>query len=138
MVVKSVVTKASGVKKRVAETRAVETKIGSKWRLFIVCAACFLTSSCNQISNEKEYSITLRLSHVFNVNEELAQSIELVADRINTKTDGAVRILTYPGGQIATYKDGVEMVSRGAYFISVEDPSYIGDYVPEFTALVVR
>jgi TRAP-type C4-dicarboxylate transport system substrate-binding protein len=25
---------------------------------------------------------------------------------------------------------------RGAYFISVEDPSYIGDYVPEFTALV--
>jgi TRAP-type C4-dicarboxylate transport system substrate-binding protein len=28
------------------------------------------------------------------------------------------------------------MVVRGAYFISVEDPSYIGDYVPEFTALV--
>ena len=44
--------------------------------------------------------------------------------------------MTYPQGQIATYKDGVEMVVRGAYFISVEDPSYIGDYVPEFTALV--
>jgi TRAP-type C4-dicarboxylate transport system substrate-binding protein len=44
--------------------------------------------------------------------------------------------LTYPQGQIATYKDGVELVMRGAYFISVEDPSYIGDYVPEFTALV--
>ena len=28
------------------------------------------------------------------------------------------------------------MVVRGAYFISVEDPSYIGDYMPEFTALV--
>ena len=28
------------------------------------------------------------------------------------------------------------MVVRGAHFISVEDPSYIGDYVPEFTALV--
>jgi TRAP-type C4-dicarboxylate transport system substrate-binding protein len=73
---------------------------------------------------------------VFNVNEELAQSIELVAERIGQKTDGAVRVLTYPGGQIATYKDGVEMVVRGAHFISVEDPSYIGDYVPEFTALV--
>jgi len=78
----------------------------------------------------------LRLSHVFNVNEELAQSIESVAERINQKTNGAVRVLTYPGGQIATYKDGVEMVARGAHFISVEDPSYIGDYVPEFTALV--
>jgi TRAP-type C4-dicarboxylate transport system substrate-binding protein len=59
-----------------------------------------------------------------------------VAQRINTKTGGAVRVLTYPGAQIAAYKDGVEMVVRGAHFISVEDPSYIGDYVPEFTALV--
>lgn len=95
----------------------------------------FLTSCENKQSNE-DFTITLRLSHVFNVNEELAQSIELVADRINKKTNGAVRVLTYPGGQIATYKDGVEMVVRGAHFISVEDPSYIGDYVPEFTALV--
>ena len=93
-------------------------------------------SGCKPNSADNEFSITLRLSHVFNVNEELAQSIELVADRITKKTDGAVRVLTYPGGQIATYKDGVEMVVRGAHFISVEDPSYIGDYVPEFTALV--
>ena len=91
---------------------------------------------CQQDESDENFSITLRLSHVFNANEELAKSIELVAERINEKTDGAVRVLTYPGGQIATYKDGVEMVVRGAHFISVEDPSYIGDYVPEFTALV--
>jgi len=95
-----------------------------------------MLSACQQQNSEEDFTITLRLSHVFNVNEELAKSIELVAERINTKTDGAVRILTYPGAQIAAYKDGVEMVVRGAYFISVEDPSYIGDYVPEFTALV--
>ncbi|MEO0368095.1 MAG: C4-dicarboxylate TRAP transporter substrate-binding protein [Pseudomonadota bacterium] len=91
---------------------------------------------CQPTVDDEKFSITLRVSHVFNVNEELAQSIELVADRINKKTNGAVRMLTYPGGQIATYKDGVEMVARGAHFISVEDPSYIGDYVPEFTAMV--
>ncbi|MBT8115475.1 MAG: C4-dicarboxylate TRAP transporter substrate-binding protein [Arenicella sp.] len=95
-----------------------------------------LTAGCQNEKAGDDFSITLRLSHVFNVNEELAQSIELVAERINKKTNGAVRVLTYPGGQIATYKDGVEMVVRGAHFISVEDPSYIGDYVPEFTALV--
>lgn len=98
--------------------------------------ASVLLSGCGKSKSDADFSITLRLSHVFNVNEELAQSIESVAQRIQQKTDGAVRILTYPGGQIATYKDGVEMVVRGAYFISVEDPSYIGDYVPEFTALV--
>jgi len=102
-------------------------------------AAIFLTTligGCQQQTENENFTITLRLSHVFSVNEELAQSVELVAERINQKTDGAVRVLTYPGGQIATYKDGVEMVVRGAHFISVEDPSYIGDYVPEFTALV--
>ena len=97
---------------------------------------CLLLGACGTDKTETDFSITLRLSHVFNVNEELAQSIELVSQRINEKSSGAVKVLTYPGGQIATYKDGVEMVSRGAYFISVEDPSYIGDYVPEFTAMV--
>jgi len=104
--------------------------------LIATLASFIFLSSCEQDRSDEDFSITLRLSHVFNVNEELAQSIELVAERINKKTNGAVRVLTYPGGQIATYKDGVEMVVRGAHFISVEDPSYIGDYVPEFTALV--
>jgi len=102
----------------------------------IAALSAFFLSGCQQDQDAEDFNITLRLSHVFNVNEELAQSIESVAERINQKTNGAVRVLTYPGGQIATYKDGVEMVARGAHFISVEDPSYIGDYVPEFTALV--
>ncbi|MEM0911560.1 MAG: C4-dicarboxylate TRAP transporter substrate-binding protein [Pseudomonadota bacterium] len=95
-----------------------------------------LASGCTDNSNQTERLITLRLSHVFNPNEELAKSIERVAERIDEETQGAIKILTYPNAQIAAYKDGVEMVVRGAYFISVEDPSYIGDYVPEFTALV--
>lgn len=87
-------------------------------------------------ASNKQFKIVLRLSHVFSPKEELAQYMEIVAKRINEKTEGRVEILTFPQGQIATYKDGVEMVVRGSNFISVEDPSYIGDYVPEFTALV--
>jgi TRAP-type C4-dicarboxylate transport system substrate-binding protein len=93
-------------------------------------------TGCSGPSSEDEFKIVLRLSHVFSPKEDLAISMETVAENIFEKTNGAVKILTYPQGQIATYKDGVEMVVRGAYFISVEDPSYIGDYVPEFTALV--
>ena len=87
-------------------------------------------------SGEDDFQITLRLSHVFSPQEELTHFTDLVADRIRQRTNGQVNILTFPQGQIATYKDGVEMVVRGSHFISVEDPSYIGDYVPEFTALV--
>jgi len=101
----------------------------------MVCFAITLTS-CSRQSSDTDFEIVLRLSHVFSPKEELAISLETVAENIFEKTDGAVKILTYPQGQIAAYKDGVEMVVRGAYFISVEDPSYIGDYMPEFTALV--
>ena len=105
---------------------------------------CLLTSGlllcglfgCSKKSSDDDFKIVLRLSHVFSPKEDLAISMETVAQRIFQETNGAVEILTYPQGQIATYKDGVEMVIRGAHFISVEDPSYIGDYVPEFTALV--
>ena len=85
---------------------------------------------------EEDFELTLRLSHVFSPEEQLTKSMDLVADRIREKTDGAINIETFPQGQIAVYKDGVEQVVRGADFISVEDPSYIGDYVPDFTAMV--
>ena len=103
--------------------------------LALLCITTVLTG-CSRQAADKDFKIVLRLSHVFSPKEELAISLEAVAANVLEKTDGAVKILTYPQGQIAAYKDGVEMVVRGAHFISVEDPSYIGDYMPEFTALV--
>ena len=75
--------------------------------------------------------IVLKLSHVFSPDEQLYKSMELVAGRIKEKTQGRVEIQCFGQGQLATYKDGLEQVAQGANFISVEDPSYLGDYVPE-------
>ena len=106
-----------------------------KWSVLLL-VILGLVMGCSEKKTDDEFKIVLRLSHVFSPKEDLAISMENVAKNVFEKTNGAVKILTYPQGQIATYKDGVELVVRGAYFISVEDPSYIGDYVPEFTALV--
>jgi TRAP-type C4-dicarboxylate transport system substrate-binding protein len=106
-----------------------------QWSVLLLVILCLVTG-CSEKKTDDEFKIVLRLSHVFSPKEDLAISMENVAKNVFEKTNGAVTILTYPQGQIATYKDGVELVVRGAYFISVEDPSYIGDYVPEFTALV--
>lgn len=78
----------------------------------------------------------IKLSHVFQVNEPLHQSIEATAKKINKKLVGQIEIQVYPNGELPSYKDGVEQVVRGTDFISVEDPTYIGDYVPDFTAIV--
>ena len=113
-----------------------QSNIKSSLGILTAAVLLFGLLACDKKPSDEDFKIVLRLSHVFSPKEDLAISMETVAQSIFQKTNGAVEILTYPQGQIATYKDGVEMVVRGAYFISVEDPSYIGDYVPEFTALV--
>ncbi len=105
-----------------------------KRTLFILMICLALTVGSQAMA--KDYKLVLRLSHVFSPAEQLTKSMDEVAGIIKEKTKGAITIHTYPQGQIATYKDGVEQVVRGANFISVEDPSYVGDYVPDFKALV--
>lgn len=83
----------------------------------------------------KDYKLTLKLSHVFSPAEQLSKSMDAVAESIAERTDGAITIQTFPQAQLPAYKEGVEQVVRGAKFISVEDPSFIGDYVPDFKAL---
>ncbi len=82
-----------------------------------------------------DYKLVLKLSHVFSPAEQLTKSMDAVAESIYEKTGGAIEIQTFPQAQLPAYKEGVEQVVRGADFISVEDPSFIGDYVPDFKAL---
>lgn len=82
-----------------------------------------------------DYKIELKMSHVFAPQEQLTKSLDEVVKNIEQRTNGAVKIVQFPQGQLATYKDGVEQVVQGANFISVEDPTYLGDYNGDFNAL---
>lgn len=82
-----------------------------------------------------DYHLELKLSHVFAPNEQLTLTMEEICNNIREKSNGAIDIQHFPQSQLAVYKDGVEQVVRGANFISVEDPSYLGDYVPDFNIL---
>lgn len=82
-----------------------------------------------------DYHLVLKLSHVFAPGEALTKTMDSICNNVLERTNGAIEIQHFPQGQLATYKDGVEQVVRGADFISVEDPSYLGDYVPDFNVL---
>ena len=99
-----------------------------------LCAGAILLWGAQAVAAD-DYKITLKLSHVFSPAEQLTKSMDAVAESIMEKTDGAIVIQTFPQAQLPAYKEGVEQVVRGAKFISVEDPSFIGDYVPDFKAL---
>jgi len=102
----------------------------------VLALSVVLAQGAQETDSKDDYSLELKLSHVFAPNEQLTKSLTLVVDNIAARTDGAIEIQQYPQGQLATYKDGVEQVARGAKFISAEDPSYLGDYVADFNALV--
>lgn len=107
--------------------------------MMAVCMLALAGCGGDKKAEEKpaaDKKIVLKLSHVFSPDEQLYKSMELVAGRIKEKTQGRVEIQCYGQGQLATYKDGLEQVANGANFISVEDPSYLGDYVPDFKPLV--
>lgn len=105
-----------------------------KKTLSVFCAGAILATGGQALAAD-DYKLTLKLSHVFSPAEQLTKSMDAVAESILKKTDGAINIQTFPQAQLPAYKEGVEQVVRGANFISVEDPSFIGDYVPDFKAL---
>jgi TRAP-type C4-dicarboxylate transport system substrate-binding protein len=110
-----------------------EKSMSFKKVLFVLCAGIILSMGTQAMAGD--YSLTLKLSHVFSPAEQLTKSMDAVAESILEKTGGAITIQTFPQAQLPAYKEGVEQVVRGANFISVEDPSFIGDYVPDFKAL---
>ena len=108
-----------------------------KKTLAIILALCVVFSFCAMPAYaDNDFKLTMRLSHVFGPTEQLAISIQEAADNIREKTNGAIDIQVFHSSQLPTYKDGLEQVASGANFISVEDPSYIADYVPDFNVLV--
>lgn len=85
---------------------------------------------------DTQKSRVIKVSHVFQTSEPTHIYISEAADKINEKLKGEIEFQVYPNGELPSYKDAIELVLRGSDFVSVVDPSYIGDYVPDFTALV--
>jgi len=103
--------------------------------VLLISTAAVFAGGAKEAEGADDYKLVLKLSHVFSPAEQLTISMDEVAASILEKTGGAIEIQTFPQAQLPAYKEGVEQVVRGADFISVEDPSFLGDYVPDFKAL---
>lgn len=103
--------------------------------ILLISTAAVFAGGEKEAEGAEDYKLVLKLSHVFSPAEQLTISMDEVAASILEKTGGAIEIQTFPQAQLPAYKEGVEQVVRGADFISVEDPSFLGDYVPDFKAL---
>ena len=109
--------------------------------LLLVLTTAMLFVSCGK-GDEKattdggEKKIVIKLSTIFKPEELLTKELEKVAAKIKERSNGSVEIQIYHSGQLPVYKANLEQVASGSNWIAVEDPSYLGDYVPDFAALV--
>ncbi|MBE6003412.1 MAG: C4-dicarboxylate ABC transporter substrate-binding protein [Lachnospiraceae bacterium] len=93
------------------------------------------TTAAQAEAAPSDYHLELKLSHVFAPNEALTKNMQKIADNVRERTNGAIDIQCFPQSQLPVYQDGVAQVAQGANFISVEDPSYLADYVKDFNVL---
>lgn len=107
--------------------------------LLSVLAFIMLFTACGgekkAAEEKKAEPLEIKVSYIFKENEPTHIAMKKATDAINQRLEGQVKFVLFPNGQLPVYKDGLQQVVRGADFIDVDDLSYIGDYVPEFTAL---
>ena len=77
-----------------------------------------------------------RISHNFLSNQPLHAALQEVVANIEERTNGELQFEIYENAQIANGVDGVEQCVRGGDLINVYDASCMGDWVPDYNALV--
>ncbi|WP_297597314.1 C4-dicarboxylate TRAP transporter substrate-binding protein [uncultured Cetobacterium sp.] len=78
----------------------------------------------------------MKLSTKFVEDEQTAKTLHIVANKINERLKGNLEVQVFTGGQLPIGKDSMEQVVSGANWISVDGLNFLGDYVPDYNAVV--
>ena len=82
-----------------------------------------------------ENPLTLKLGHVFSVDTPMDKAAKQIAEKVEERTDGAIKIEVTAGGGLPSGADGIEQCIRGSNYISLYDISAMADWVPDYVAL---
>ncbi len=79
--------------------------------------------------------IRLRFAHSLSTNEPFHEAAEYFAANVEKRTNGRVQIKVFPGEQLGSLKDTMEMVRKGSNVMVSTDSGYLADFVPDFGIL---
>lgn len=83
-----------------------------------------------------EDPLVLKLSHTFLSDQPMHYALVEASENIEERTDGAIKIEVYENSQIPNGIDGAEQCMRGAKVINVYDIGCVGDWVPDYNAII--
>ena len=99
--------------------------------VFVALAACAL-SAAPVVAQD---TINLRFAHSLSTNEPFHQAAEYFANNMKERTKGRVQIKVFPGEQLGSLKDTMDMIRQGSNVIVSTDSGYLADFVPDFGIL---
>lgn len=105
-------------------------------RLVLVVAIVVLIGGlCFAGGSAETGVVELKISHVLPTNEPIHEVLVEMADRIMARSDGSMIVQVYPNSELGNNKDNLEQVRRGANIITIADPGYVADYVPDYAIM---
>jgi tripartite ATP-independent transporter DctP family solute receptor len=79
--------------------------------------------------------VEIKVSHVLPSNEPIHEGLVQMAEAIKARSKGSIDVQIYPNSQLGNNKDNLEQVRRGANLMTLTDPGYVADYVPDYSIM---
>ena len=117
-------------------TRRVEASIQALWTVARGMAALAAVAAGLSVTSPAEaQEIRLRFGHSLSTNEPFHEAAEYFAKNVEQRTNGRVEVKVFPGEQLGSLKETMEMVRQGSRVLVSTDSGYLADFVPDFGIL---
>lgn len=95
----------------------------------ILIIGLFLLTSCNQ----KEEVKSLKLSHGLSLDHPVHQALVYFAERVGEKSKGELKVEVYPGGQLGSERQSLELLQLGGLAMTKVSSAVMENFSPKLS-----
>ncbi len=99
--------------------------------LVFVIIIGFIISSCGELAKHK----TLKLAHTLPTDHPVHEAMTFLADRCSELSDGQLQIKIYPGGQLGSEQQCVELLQIGSLAITKVSAAVMESFTDDYKVL---
>ena len=108
----------------------MNTDFAKFWKAAVAAGALALAPAAGMAA---DYEV--RLGHVTSDKEPIQQAMEQFVAKVAERTGGRVEITIFANGTLGTNPEVYEQMRAGAPVMTISDPGYLSDFVPDFGVL---
>lgn len=93
-------------------------------------AMLFALSSCGQVEKNKDH-VVLRLGHTLDTQHTVHKAMVYLGERLQEYSDGTMSVEIYPGSQLGTEREMIELLQIGSLDMTKVSASPLEGFAPE-------